>query len=201
MMKTTKIFNVRSIAQMSMLSVIAFILMYFDFPLPFLAPPFYKFDFSEVAVMIAGFSMGPVAAIVVEGLKIILALLYKGSSTAYVGEIANFIIGCSYVIPASIIYKRNKTKKDALIGMVIGSIIMCITGLLMNYFILIPAYSHFFKLELATILKMGQQVVPLVKDKLTFVLLTTTPFNIVKTIIVSLTVMLIYKHISPLLKK
>lgn len=200
-MNTRKIFNIKTMAKISFLAAIAFILMYFDFPIPFLAPTFYKIDFSEVAVLVGGFALGPLAAMIIEGLKIFLYVLFKGTGTAYVGEFANFLIGCALVVPASYYYQKNRSKKNAVIGLIIGSILMTVTGLILNYFVLIPAYSIFFGLDLDTIIKMGAAIIPIINDKFSFVLLATTPFNIVKAVVVSVLTILLYKHISPLLKK
>lgn len=200
-MNTRKIFNIKTMAKISFLAAIAFILMYFDFPIPFLAPTFYKIDFSEVAVLVGGFALGPLAAMIIEGLKIFLYVLFKGSGTAYVGEFANFLIGCALVVTASYYYQKNRSKKNAVIGLIIGSILMTVTGLILNYFVLIPAYSIFFGLDLDTIIKMGAAIIPIINDKFSFVLLATTPFNIVKAVVVSVLTILLYKHISPLLKK
>ncbi len=200
-MTTRKVFNIKTMAKVAILSVIAFILMYFDFPIPFIAPGFYKIDFSEVAVLIGGFALGPLAAILIEGLKIMLYMLFKPSSTAYVGELANFIIGCALVVPASAIYFKNKNRKNAFIGLLVGAISMITVGLLMNYFVLIPAYSFFFNLDLDTIIQMGKAIVPFINNKITFVTFATTPFNIVKVVAVAGLTMILYKHISPLLKK
>ncbi|MEG0077565.1 ECF transporter S component [Anaerorhabdus sp.] len=200
-MTTQKVFNIKTMARVAILAVIAFILMYFDFPIPFIAPGFYKIDLSEVAVLVGGFSLGPLAAVLIEGLKIILYMLFKPSSTAYVGEFANFIIGCSLVVPASAIYFKNKSKKNAFLGLAVGGLAMVIVGLLMNYFVLLPAYSFFFHMDLNMIVDMGRAIVPFINDKLTFVFFATTPFNLVKVIVVSGLTMVLYKHISPLLKK
>lgn len=200
-MTTKKVLTTKTMASIAILSVIAFILMYFDFPIAFLAPPFYKIDFSEVAVLVGGFAFGPIVAAMIEGLKIVLYMMFKPTSTAFVGEFANFVIGCAFVVPASAIYFKNKTKKNAVVGLVVGGISMTVIGVLMNYFVLLPAYSYFYHLELDVIIGMGQQIVPFIKDKLTFVLLATTPFNLFKATTVSILTLLLYKHISPLLKK
>ena len=101
--------SVRTLTKIAVLSAVAFVLMYFDFPLPFI-PSFYKLDFSETAVMAGGFAMGPGAACAIEGLKILLKILFKGTDTAYVGELANFLIGCAYVLPASFLYWKKKSQ-------------------------------------------------------------------------------------------
>lgn len=200
-MTTRKVLTTKTMASIAILSVIAFILMYFDFPIAFIAPPFYKIDFSEVAVLVGGFAFGPIVAMIIEALKIVLYMLFKPTTTAFVGEFANFIIGCAFVVPASAIYFKNKNKKNAIIGLVLGGISMTVVGLIMNYFVLIPAYSFFFHMDLNTIIDMGKQLVPFINDKFTFVLFATTPFNLVKAIIVAMITIMLYKHISPILKK
>lgn len=188
------------IAKIAILGAVAFILMFFDFPLP-IAPSFYKLDFSEAAVLIGGFAMGWKSAVAIEALKIVLSILFKGTSTAYVGELANFLTGCALVLPAVIVYQKNKTKENAIKGLVLGTICFIIVGVILNYFVLLPAYSYFFQMPMEALIGMGSAIVPLIKDRLTFVLLATSPFNLVKGILVSLVTILLYKHISPLLHR
>lgn len=195
-----KFLTTRKLTKIAILSAIACILMLMDFSLP-IFPSFYKLDFSEVAVLVGGFSMGPLAAIGIEGLKIVLVVLFKGSNTAYVGEFANFLIGCSLVIPVSVIYAKEKTKKHALMGLAAGTIVMTVIGVLMNYFVLLPAYSFFYHVDMDILIGMGAQVIPMIHDRLSFVLLATTPFNIVKGLVVSLLTLMIYKRISSLLHR
>ena len=190
--------SVRTLTKIAVLSAVAFVLMYFDFPLPFM-PSFYKLDFSETAVMAGGFAMGPGAACAIEGLKILLKILFKGTDTAYVGELANFLIGCAYVLPASFLYRKKKTKQQALIGLVAGTLCMTAVGVIINYAVLLPAYSFFYQLPMDVLIGMGTALIPAITDKLTFVLLATTPFNIIKGILVSVLTVLLYKRISPLL--
>lgn len=190
--------SVRTLTKIAVLSAVAFVLMYFDFPLPFI-PSFYKLDFSETAVMAGGFAMGPGAACAIEGLKILLKILFKGTDTAYVGELANFLIGCAYVLPASFLYRKKKTKQQALIGLVAGTLCMTAVGVIINYAVLLPAYSFFYQLPMDVLIGMGTALIPAITDKLTFVLLATTPFNIIKGILVSVLTVLLYKRISPLL--
>ncbi len=190
--------KVRKMAQIALLSVIAFVLMLWEFPLP-IAPGFYEMDFSEVAVLIGGFSMGPIAAIVIEALKILLNIIYQSTTTGFVGEFANFLIGCTLVVPASYIYQKNKTKKGAGMGLLVGCISMVICAAILNYFILLPFYANAgFPME--QIIAMGTAIFPIIKDQFTFVLLATTPFNIVKAVAVSVVTLVLYKRVSPLLK-
>ena len=118
--KMSQIGKTRYMVQVAMLGAAAVVLMFFDIPLPF-APSFYKIDLSEVPVLIGAFAMGPLAGAAIELIKILLNLVMKGSTTAGVGEVANFLIGCAYVMPAAWIYKTQKTKKNAMIGMAVGT--------------------------------------------------------------------------------
>lgn len=191
----------KKLTKIAILGAIAAVLMMFDFPLPGLFPPFYKLDFSEVAVLIGGFALGPGAACAIEALKIGLNLLFKPTSTAYVGEVANFLIGISFAIPAAMIYQKKKSKENAKHGLIVGSIVMAVIGFVMNYFVLLPAYSYFYHLPLDVIIGMGAEIVPFINNKFMFVLCATTPFNIVKAVIVSILTYKLYKHVSPLLKR
>ena len=187
-MTNRKFFNIKTMAKVSILAAIAFILMEFDFPIPFIAPPFYKLDFSEVAVLIGGFAMGPLAGVAIEAMKVFLSCLFFGSGTAYVGELANFVMGCAFILPAAWFYRRHKNLKSALIGMIFGTLSLMLVGGLTNYFVMLPAYSFFFHMPLEAIISMGAEVVPFVNNAFTLVLFCTTPFNLMKGIVTSLMV-------------
>ncbi|WP_346707016.1 ECF transporter S component [Massilistercora timonensis] len=135
--------NVRKMAQVAMLGAIAVVLMLFEIPLPF-APSFYEIDFSEVPVLVGCFTMGPLAGVAIELVKILLNLVINGTATAGVGELANFLIGCALVLPAAIIYKRMHTRKGAIIGMATGTIFMTVVGCFLNAFLLLPTYAVAF---------------------------------------------------------
>ncbi len=192
--------QVKKMTRIALLSTIAFVLMaYMKIVLP-IAPSFYKLDFSEVAVLIGGFSMGPVAAIIIEAMKVMLELLFQSSLTGGIGELSNFLIGCSLVVPASLYYKSNKSKKGALIGLTIGTLSMVFVGVLMNYFVLLPLYAAVFKMDISDLVAMGTQITPIIQDKFTFVMFATLPFNLIKAGSVSAITLLVYKKISPLLR-
>lgn len=192
--------SVQTIAKISILGALAFMVMLFEIVLPFV-PSFYKLGLDEAIVLIGGFALGPWAAVCIEALKIALNLIIGGSITAGVGELANFLIGLSFVLPATIIYQRHKTRKSAMIGLLTGSICMTVFGGLINYFVLLPAYSYFMNLPLADLINLGTVINPNINSVLTLVLLATTPFNILKGVVLSLVVLLTYKRISPILKK
>ena len=180
------------ITKVGMLSAVAALLMLFDFPLWF-APAFYKIDLSELPPLIGGFALGPLAGILIEGLKVVLHFLLKGTSTMGIGDISNFIVGCSFIIPASLIYKYNKSKKGAFIGMISGTIILAIVGSAFNAFLLIPAYSVILKFPIDKIVAMGTAINKNINSINSLVLYCVVPFNLLKGVVVSLITMVIYK--------
>ena len=181
-------------------AALAAILMYIEIPV-FFAPSFYNIDLSEIPILIAGFTMGPLPAAAAELIKILIKLLIKPTSTAFVGEFANLIVGLSLVVPASILYHYNKTKKNAIFSMGIGTLIMTLMAAFMNAFILLPAFAYLYgNIPVSALIDMGSAVNPAIKNMTTFILLAVTPFNILKGVITSFVVVLIYKKISNLLK-
>ncbi len=177
-------------------AAIAAVLHILDFPLVFLAPEFYKLDFSELPVLLCGFYLGPSAAVACEGIKILLKLLLKGTSTAFVGDFANFTVGCSFVLPAVIIYHLKKTRKAALIGLLAGTVILSIFGSAFNAIYLLPKFAQLYGMPLKTILSMGTAINPAVSDITTFVLLCVAPLNLIKGTAVSLLTLLLYKRVE-----
>ena len=193
--------NIRTIVQIGMLSAIATVLMLFEIPLPFMAPSFYELDFSEVPVLIGCFAMGPIAGVLIELVKILLNLVINGTITAGVGEAANVLIGCAFILPAGMIYKHRKSRKTAIIGMAAGTVTMTILGCFLNAYVLLPAYASAFGWPLTSIIEMGSAINPVVKSLPTFVILMVAPFNILKGVVVSLITFLLYKYISPILHR
>ena len=190
----------RTLVEVGMLGAIATVLMLFEFPLPFIAPPFYEMDFSEVPVLVGAFALGPMAGATIELVKILINLLINGTKTAFVGEIGNYLIGCSFIIPAALIYKKRKTKKNAMIAMVVGTISMVIFGCIMNAYVLLPTYAAAFGMSLDEIVGFGSSINANITNVMSFVALAVAPFNLLKGILVSAITLLIYKHISPILK-
>lgn len=191
--------SARRAAYIGIFGAIAAVLMYFEFSLPF-APAFYQIDLSEVPVFICSFSLGPVAGVVCELVKIILKLLLKGTSTAFIGDFANFVVGCSFVLPATIVYHRFKSKKGALAGMAVGTGVMTVFGSLFNAVYLLPAFAAFYGWPLEQIVALGTAVNGAINSVSTLVLFAVVPFNLVKGVIVSLLTFLLYKRIERLLK-
>ena len=190
----------RRVAIVGMFSAISAVLMLFEVPLWF-APGFYEFDFSEIPVMICAFSMGPVAGVTAELCKILLKLVMKGTSTAFVGDFANFVVGCTMVLPASVLYYYKKSKSMALSGLILGTLIMTVFGSALNAFYLLPKFSQLFGMPLEAIVGMGTAVNSMINSVWTLVLFAVVPFNILKGALVSVFTMILYKHISPILKK
>lgn len=187
--------NTRYVAYIGMFSALGGVLMMLEFPL-FFAPPFYKIDLSELPVLMSTFYLGPVAGVLTEFLKIVVKLLIKGSSTAYVGDFGNFVVGCALILPASIIYHRHKTRKTAIAGMVTGTLIMTVFGSAFNAFYLIPKFAVLFGMPIDAIVGMGTAVNAGIKSVNTLVLFAVVPFNLLKGAIVSLLTYLLYKRVE-----
>lgn len=197
--KTESKVSVRVIAQIGMLSAIATVLMLFEIPLPF-APVFYEIDFSEVPVLIGCFVMGPAAGAIIELVKILLNLVINGTLTAGVGEAANFLIGCALCVPAGMIYRRNRSRKGAIVGMAAGTIMMTVIGCILNAYILLPVYAKAFEMPLDALVGMGTALNSNITSLLSFVAFAVAPFNLLKGFLASLVVFLVYKKISPVFK-
>lgn len=195
------VFTTRKVAMIGMFSAIAMILMLFEFPLPF-APGFYELDFSELPILIGTFAFGPAAGVMMEFIKILLKLFIKGTSTAFVGDLANFCVGCSLILPASVVYVFRKNKKSAVIGCIAGTLTMTIFGTAFNAIYLLPAFSKLYGMPLETILEMGSAVNPLVTEGsiVSFVAACVAPMNLIKGTAVSVVTLLIYKPLSPIIK-
>ena len=195
------IFNTRKVVLIGMFSAISAVLMLFEIPL-FFAPGFYKLDFSELPVLIGTFAFGPVAGVMMEFVKILLKLIIKGTSTAGVGELANFAVGCSFIVPASAVYAFKKNKKSAIAACVAGTLIMTVFGTAFNAIYLLPAFSKLYGMPLESILAMGTKINPLVRegDIISFVMACVAPLNLLKGLIVSTITLFVYKPLSPIIK-
>ncbi len=192
--------KVNKLVVMAMFSALAVVFMYFEFPIPFIAPPFYEMDLSEIPILIGSFMYGPVAGVVMEAVKILLKLCLKGTSTAFVGDFANFILGCSIVVPASIIYHTKRTRKRAMIGLVAGALVFIFAGALMNGLYLLPKYSQLYGTPIEVFIGMGTDITPAINNVSTFVMFAVVPFNLLKSVMVCTTTGWSYKYVSKLLK-
>ena len=191
-----KVSPARRVSIIGICAAIATVLHVLDFPLAFIAPEFYKLDFSELPVLLCGFFLGPSATVACEGVKIILKLLLKSTSTAFVGDFANFVVGCSLVLPATIIYHTHKSKHSALIGLIVGSLCMTVFGTAFNAVYLLPKFAELYGMPLDTIIGMGAQINGSIHDVTTFVVICVAPLNLIKSAAVSFLTMLLYKRVA-----
>ena len=193
--RKSSIQNVRMLTMTAVLSAIAFVLAFFEFPVP-LSPTFARMDLSDLPALIGAFAYGPVSGILIEFVKNALQLLT--SSTGGIGELANIIMGSSFVVTAGLIYKFHKTKKTAMLACLIASIIMGVGAAIVNYFILLPVFEVFMPLD-QLIASFGE-FIPFIKTKLDVVLFNAFPFNLLKGIGISIVTMPLYKRLTPTLK-
>lgn len=187
----------RRVSYVAVFSAIAAILMFLEIPL-FFAPSFYKIDLSELPVLICAFYMGPVSGVVCELLKILLKLLLKGTSTAYVGDFANFLVGCAFVLPAAVLYPLHKSRRGAIFALAAGTVSLTVFGSLFNAWYLIPRFAELYGMPLDAIIGMGTIVNSAIHDLSTLVLFAVVPFNLLKGALVSLLTFLLYKRIERL---
>ena len=193
------IFSIRKIAIIGVFSAIAFVLMFLEFPLPF-APSFYKFDFSDIPALIGGFAAGPMVGVMIEFVKVALNILIQGTTSGFVGEIANFVVGAAFILPATIIYRFKKTRKVALISCLTGTLCIAVVGALLNAFFLLPAYAVMFGSGIDAFIGMGAAINPAITNITTFCLFAVAPFNLLKGAVDSLITFLVYKQLSSILK-
>lgn len=186
------------LVKVAVLAAIARVVMFLEFPLP-IFPTFLKLDFSDLIPLLGGLAMGPLAGVLIELMKNLLHLL--NSTTGGVGDIANFAVGAAYVFFVSYFYKRHKSKKGALTGLVAGIFAMVLAAGLVNYFITVPLYAIVLGLSTDAIVGMSAAVIPAIHDKLTLILFAFCPFTFLKGILLTLIALPLYKHVSPLLHK
>ena len=185
----------------AMLSAVAFILMFIEFPIPALIPSFVKLDISDLPELLAAFSLGPVYGVAVTFLKNLLHIVFKGTSSAYVGELCNFLLGAVFSLVAGFIYQRKKSRKSALIGAIIGAALMAIVSVPMNYYVVYPAYVVCYGMPLEAIIGMYQAILPSADSLIKCLTIFNMPFTFCKGMLDVLLCFLIYKPLSPLLHK
>ena len=196
-MKSKKI-NVRALTVTAVMGALSTVLMMIEFSIPIM-PSFIKLDFSELPALITGFAYGPLWGIAVCFIKNFIHIFV--STTGAIGEVSNFVLGAVFVGVAAIIYKKKKNKKWALLSCVISSAIMTVFSVFSNYFVVYPLYIKVLGMTEEMILGMYQAILPSVDNLFEAIAIFNLPFNFVKMIIVSLMCFVIYKRISPVLKK
>ena len=180
----------------AMLSAVAFVLMFLDFPIPFLIPPFVKMDFSELPALLAAFSLGPVYGVVVCLVKNLVHFITM-TTTGGAGEICNFLLGACFALPAGLIYQRMKTRRGALIGVLTGAVVMAVLSIPLNYYISYPVYTKFMPID--AIISMYQQIRPGVNGLMECLIIFNAPFTLLKGLLTTALCFLIYKPLSPIL--
>lgn len=193
--KKSSIQNVRVLTMTAVLSAIAFVLAFLEFPVP-LSPSFARMDLSDLPGLIGAFAYGPVSSVLIELIKNALQLFT--SSTGGIGELANFIMGSSLVVTAGLIYKQHKTRKTAMFACLIASVAMGVVAAIVNYFVLLPLFEAF--MPLGQLIASFGQFMPFIQTKLDVVLFNALPFNFLKGIGISIATMLLYKRLTPILK-
>ena len=195
-MQTTKTRKnyLRTLTVTGILSALGAVLMVLEFPVPFM-PSFVKFDFSELPALLATFSMGPVSGVAVCLVKNLIHLPF--TSTGGGGELCNFLLGICFVLPAGILYRIRKNRRAALVGSLIGAAAMALCSLPLNYFVSYPVYTKFLPLD--AIIGMYQALLPGVDGLLQCLLIFNLPFTLLKGLVDTLLVFLIYKPLSPIL--
>ena len=183
----------RELATVAVLAAVASVLYMIEIPVVL----FYKLDVSNLPVLLGTFAMGPLPGTLILLIKALLGLLH--SSSQGVGELADFLMGFAMLLPASLVYRRHKTRVGAVIGMAVGTVAATIAGVLTNLYIMIPFYGVAFGMPMEAIIGMGQAILPAVDSAWKFVLLITAPFNLLKWVVISVLTGLIYKPLSPIL--
>ncbi len=183
--------NVFIITRTGLLSAISIILFYLEIPI--FGP--YKLDFSTLPAILAGFSMGPMSGIAVILIKDLVHMM--SSHSGFVGELADFIMSCAYVLPAAFLYRFRKTKTRALLSMLAGSMVMITAAAFVNKYILFPLYHMTDEAVVGMCSSLWSYIDTI--DK--FIFIITVPFNLLKSVTLSLVTFLLYKKISPLLHR
>ena len=184
----------------AMLSAVAFVLMFIEFPIPALIPPFIKMDISDLPELLAAFALGPLYGVVVTLVKNLLFIVFHGTSSAYVGELCNFLLGAVFSFTAGLVYRHHKSRHSALIGSVIGCGLMAVISVPINYFLVYPVYAVVFA-PMDVILGAYQAILPSADTLIECLTIFNMPFTFCKGLIDVALCFLIYKPLSPILHK
>lgn len=192
--------RIRRLTTAALCGAVAFVLMYFSFSIPVLSP-FAEFDLSALPELIGGFILGPVGAIEIITVKIVLKLLFKGSVSLLTGEITAFILSLSHVMPALFYYRHHRTKKGAAVGLALGTLCCVAVAVFTNMYITFPLYIRLYGMNWEGIVSMCSAVNPWITSVPTMVAFSVIPFNLLSRSVTSLITLLVYKKLSVPIKK
>lgn len=195
---SSSMLRTKDMTKVGMLSVIAFILMYFQLPITFVAPPFMKLDISDLPVLMGAFTMGPVFGIIIAALKNIMHIIFKGTMTAGIGELSNFLISSTFAFVSAYFYRKHRTYKGAIISLTLGVLAMTFLAMLSNYFVVFPLYAKVMPMD--AIIAMGSAITPRITGLFSMMIYSVLPFNLIKGFTTAAVMMLVYKKISPIFK-
>lgn len=191
--------KVKTIAFVGLMGALSAVLMLLRFPIPFM-PPFMSFDLSGVMEMLGGYMFGPGAAFGIILVKILLQLVIQGSFSLGTGEIQNLILSSCYVLPAVLLYYRKKTKKRAVVGMAVSTVLVSVVAVFTNLYMIIPFYASLMGQRMEDFVAMCTAVNPMMKDTLTMAVFGIAPFNLIKYGATSIVTFLVYKKLSRFIK-
>ena len=192
--------TLRRLTMAALMGAISFVLMYFSFSIPILSP-FAEFELSSVAEMIGGFLLGPLGAIEVIGIKLVLKLIFKGTSSMLVGEVQNLLLSAAYVLPAVLYYQRHRDKRGAVVSLVIGSGLSVIAAVFTSLYLIFPTYMYLYGMNWGDIVDICSAVNPWIQDVPTMVACSVIPFNVVSRGILSILTVALYKKVSVPIKQ
>lgn len=190
----------RRLTMVTLMATISFLFMYFSFSIPILSP-FAEFDASPIPEVIGGFILGPLGAVEIIGVKLLLKLVFQGSESMLVGELQNFLLSITYVVPAVLYYYKHKTKNGAIIGLVIGSVLSVVVAVFTSVYMIFPAYMTLYGMNWEGIVEVCSAVNPIIHDVPTMVAFSVIPFNVISRTVVSCITVVIYKKVSVPIKK
>ena len=199
-MKKTNLLSTSTLVKIAILSAIGYILMFISVPLPMLFPDFLKIDISDLTALLGGVALGPLAGVTIAFLKNLLQFVTGMSTTGGVGEFANFLIGGSFVFTVSYIYYKKRELSGVIIGLLAGMVVMTIVGCVSNYFIILPFYQT-IGWPIDAVVAMGAAINPTIDSKMSFVIWMIAPFNILKSGLMSLLTLPMYKKTEKILNK
>lgn len=200
MTRQRKSMSTSQLVKMAVLGSLGGVLMFFEFPLPF-APPFLGVDLSDTPIMLASMSMGPIAGVISAFIKILMKLLIKPTSTAFIGELSNLLLSIVIAVTVGFIYKKFKSRKGAIVAVITTVLTMTTVALVTNAYFIFPAYVNILGFKMSDLIGMTQSVNFLVNDYWTMMIFAVVPFNVVKQSFVAVITILLLKHVEPLLKK